>query len=252
MRERHSAISPDEAMSLLELEHVSKRYGRGLGERVALHDVSLALEPGELVAVWGLRRSGRSTLLRIAAGVEIPDSGIVRFAGRNVADHRNDLLGEGIGYCQRSFRPAEGRHVLDQLIVSQLARGVPQSRAGSLARNALERVGAAQCAKLSPRELNSAEGVRVAIARALALEPRLIAIDEPTLGVDLSARDGILSLLRSLADEGIAVLASTGETPGLAGSDRALSLGKGELRGHLAPEIAAVLPLRRAAGQTRA
>jgi len=239
-------------MSLLELEHVSKRYGRGLGERVALHDVSLALEPGELVAVWGLRGSGRSTLLRVAAGIEIPDSGIVRFAGCSVADHRDDLLGDGIGYCQRSFRPAEGRHVLDQMVVSQLARGVPQSLAGSRARSALERVDAIQCAKLSPRELNGAEAVRVAIARALALQPRLIVVDEPTLGVDLLARDGILSLLRSLADEGITVLASTGETTGLAGSDRALSLGKGELRGRLTPEIAPVLPLRRAAGQARA
>jgi ABC-type lipoprotein export system ATPase subunit len=55
-------------MTLLEFAHVSKRYGRGSNERVALHDVSLRIDPGELVAVWGRRRSGRSTLLRIAAG----------------------------------------------------------------------------------------------------------------------------------------------------------------------------------------
>ena len=75
--------------------------------------------------------------------------------------------------------------------------------------------------------------MRVALARALALEPSLLVIDEPTRGVDLLERDAILALLRSLADEGIAVLISTGEATALAGADRALSLADGELRGSL-------------------
>ncbi|MGH2853336.1 MAG: ATP-binding cassette domain-containing protein [Solirubrobacteraceae bacterium] len=229
---------------LLELQHVSKRYGHGLGQRTVLRDVSLALEPGELVVIWGRRRSGRSTLLRVAAGVEPPDSGVVRFAGSNLAGHRGDLLGGGIGYCQCSFLPTEGQLVLDQLIVSQLARGVPPLLAASRAKSALERLGAERCATLRPGELSGEEAVRVAIARAFALEPKLLVIDEPTLNVDLLVRDEILLLLRSLADEGIAVLASAGESTGLAGSDRALSIGKGELHGHMTPELAQVLPLR--------
>ena len=68
--------------------------------------------------------------------------------------------------------------------------------------------------------LDEGESVRVAIARTLALEPALLVIDEPIRGVDLLERDGILALLRSLADEGIAVLASTAESTGLAGADR--------------------------------
>ena len=92
---------------LLELEEVSKRYGRGLGA-IVLRDVSLALEPGELVAIWGRRRSGRSTLLRIAAGIERPDAGVVRFQGSDLAGPRGDVLGGGIGYCQGSFFPPKG------------------------------------------------------------------------------------------------------------------------------------------------
>jgi putative ABC transport system ATP-binding protein len=234
-------------MSLLELAHVSKRYGRGSNERVALHDVSLRIDAGELVAVWGRRRSGRSTLLRIAAGLEAPDEGVVSFDGHNLAAPRADALRSGIRYCRKSFRPAGGRFVLDQLTTSQLTRGVSLSLARERASEALARVAAERCAALRPSELDSAEVTRVAIARALVHKPRMLVIDEPTIGVEIADRDGILSLLRSLADDGVAVLASAAETTGLAGADRALSLAKGSLRGELsAPELAPVVHLRSA------
>jgi ABC-type multidrug transport system ATPase subunit len=232
-------------MSVLELEHVSKCYGR-LGERVALRDVSLQIEAGEMVAVWGMRRSGRSTLLRVAAGVEAPDTGLVRFEGRDLRAERGERLGDGVGYCHARFAPGEGQTVLDQLLIGLLARGVPLSRAASRARAALERVEMGSCATLRPRELDCAEAVRAGIARTLAFAPRLLLIDEPTIGVDLLARDGILGLLQSLTQEGTAILASTGETSGLSGA-RALTLSEGELHGRQAREPATVVPLRRRA-----
>jgi len=236
-------------MNLLELEHASKRYGRGSQERVALRDVSLELEPGELVAVWGRRRSGRSTLLRVVAGLEAPDAGVVRFEGRDLNDRRAEAVRDGIRYCRKAFRSAGGQYVLDQLVTGQLTRGTSPSSARSRAHDALARTGAEQCAGLRPSELDNAEVVRVAIARAIAHQPRLLVIDEPTLGVDLAGHAQIVSLLRSLADDGMAVLTSAVETTGLAGADRALSLSKGELRGELttAP-VAPVVPLRAAAG----
>jgi ABC-type multidrug transport system ATPase subunit len=82
------------------------------------------------------------------------------------------------------------------------------------------------------------------IARALAGRPRLLVIDEPTLGVDLIDRDQILALLRSLADDGTAILTSTDKTAGLAGADQALSVGDGELRGGVTADLAQVVPLR--------
>jgi len=232
-------------MSLLELQHVSKCYGR-LNERVALRDVSLQVEVGEMVVVWGLRRSGRSTLLRIAAGIETPDVGVVRFDGCDVGADPGYGLGDGIGYCRKRFAPGEGRLVIDQLITGLIARGVPLSSAVRRARAALERTEIADAATLTPAELDHGEAVRAAIARALAFTPRLLLIDEPTIGVDLLARDGILMLLHSLAQEGTAVLASTGESPGLSGA-RALTLSEGELHGPAAPGLAKVLPLRRSA-----
>lgn len=234
-------------MSLLTFENVSKSYSSGLGERVVLHDASLEINHGELVTIWGRRRSGRSTLLRIAAAMEAPDAGIVRFEGRDSTARRSAMLGAGIGYCRKSFHPADGQTVLEHLEIGQIARGISSSSARSRAIAALERVDAGQGAALRLSELDSAEAVRVAIARALAHEPKLLVIDEPTIGVDLPARDPILLLLRSLANEGVAVLASTGETTGLSGVDRAFSLSKGELRGTSTPGLAPVVPLRRPA-----
>jgi putative ABC transport system ATP-binding protein len=234
-------------MSLLALEGISMRYRRGPRERVALKDVSLQLEPGELAVVWGLRGSGRSTLLRVSAGIEAPATGVVRFDGQNLADTGEEVLGTGIGYCPTRSRPGEGQPVLEQVTVALLARGLPVAEARSRALTALERVDATRLARLRLGELDSAEAVRVALARALALRPRLLMIDEPTKGVDLLERDGILVLLRSLADEGIAVLATAGESTALSGADRALALSEGSLRSAPKPELAAVLPLRRAA-----
>jgi len=234
-------------MSLLELASVSKAYGRGSSRRAVLDGVSLQLHAGELVGVWGLRRSGRATLLRIAAGLERPDAGAVRFDGREMHARSSDELRAQIGYCRRSFGPSDGRAVLDQLMLSQLARGASPAQALLRVRSALARADASRCAELKPAELSGAETVRVMIARALAGRPQLLVVDEPTLGVDLIERDEILALLRSLASDGIAVLTSTDKTTGLVGADRALSLSEGQLRGGSAPELAEVVPLRRAA-----
>src|SRR5580704_6334486 len=200
-------------MTLLELEHISKRLHHG--SRVVLEDLSLVLDVGEMVAVWGERRSGRSTLLRVCAGIERPDAGIVRFAGRDLADRGAQGLGGGISYCHWNFPAVGEQTVLDLLLAAQYARRVPRSVALRCSGEVLHRVGAEPYAALRPEELDTGEAVRVAIARALTSEPRLLVIDEPTLGVELSERDRILQLLRSLADEGIAVLTSTAEGTGL-------------------------------------
>lgn len=233
-------------MSLLSLEHVSFLQGAKGREALTLNDVSLEIDTGELVTVWGKRRSGRSTLLRIAAGMERPDSGVVRFAGRDLGTAA--ALGDGIGFCGSGFRGAEGWCVLEEMTGTQLARGVPQAAARTRALAALERTQAGHCADRRLYELHGADGVRTMLAIALATQPRLLVVDDAITGVDLLERDGILLLLRSLADEGLAVLTSTEEGTGLSGADRALTLSEGSLRGSVAPRLAPVVPLRRVAG----
>ncbi len=230
-------------MALFELERVGKRYKRGA--RVALNDVSMEIHAGEMIVVWGERQSGRSTLLRIAAGIETPDTGTVRFEGGDLTTRDRKKLGQGLGYCRREFRRRQGPTVLDQLIAGQLGRRVPQPVALAHAWRTLERVQASSCAELPATELKTDETVRVAIARALTCSPRLLVIDEPTLGVEPLDRDGILKLLRSLADDGMAILSSTGEGTGFLGADRVLALDKGKLEGDLTPDLAPVSDLTR-------
>lgn len=234
-------------MTLLALEGIVKRHRIGRSSRLILDDVSFSLEQRELVAVWGMPRSGRSTLLRIAAGIEPPDAGRVRFEGRELggaAGGGHNALGRGIGYCSSRLRDREGRLVLEELTIGLLARGLPHAAATTRARAALARVGLPDHGDHALHELDGAETVRIGLARALVLAPALLVIDEPTGGVDLLDRDGILELLRSLADDGIAVLITVGETTGLSGADRALKIGGGGLNGSLNPELAPVTDLR--------
>jgi ABC-type sugar transport system ATPase subunit len=232
-------------MSLLVIDRVTKTLREGTRMSVALREVTLEIDAGEYVVVWGLRCSGRSTLMRIAAGVEEPDRGVVRFEGHDLRER--DVLGEGIGFCQKRFGSDECPTVLDQVMMGLLARGIAQPVAGTLATAALERCGALGLARASTASLDEVERVCVAIARVLTHGPRLLVIDEPTNGVELLKRDSVLGLLRSIADDGTAVLASAGDATELSGADRTLALSDGELRGEIAPMFAEVVPLRRTA-----
>lgn len=239
-------------MSVLELMHVGKFHSHGSRRIEVLREVSLEIDAGELVAVWGARRSGRSTLLAVASGVVSPDSGVVLFDGNDLNARGSTALGDGVGFCHHRAGVVRGRRVIDNVRAGLLARGVAITSAHSRANQALERVGVERCSEFLLGDLDSGEAVRVAIACALVLGPRVLVIDEPTKGVDLLDRDEIVLLLRSLANEGIAILVSDGDGSGLSDADRALSLGSSELSGKTSPEIGALLPLQRATGESTA
>lgn len=232
-------------MSLLVIDGVTQRHRHGRIERIALDNVSLEVKPGEYVAVWGPRRSGRSTLLRVAAGIELADEGCVFFEGRDLAQCRDEVLGRCIGYVKLGFSPLEGGSVLEQVGSGLFAARLSAGTVRRAAQEALVRVGAESCAELTPSDLDASETVRVAIARALVNSPRLLVADEPASGVDLQQRDSILRLLRSVANSGVAVLMSTGDGAALAGVDHALSLDRGSLYASSSAPTAPVIPLRR-------
>jgi ABC-type sugar transport system ATPase subunit len=231
-------------VSLLELNNVRKHRARGSRRIEVLRDVSLEVDAGELVAVWGLRRSGRSTLLAVAAGIESPDSGMVLFEGEDLSARGARMLGDGVGYCAQGASVTGRRMVIDNVRAGLLARGVRAPVAYARAHEVLERVGVERFDRLVMGDLDASETVRVAIACALVHGPRVLVIDEPSKGVDLLERDKIVLLLRSLANEGIAVLVSDGDGSGLCDADRALTLAGGELRGKRTPTMGEVLPLR--------
>ena len=232
-------------MSLLAIQGVSKRYREPPREFTVLDGVTLHIDAGELVVVYGPRRSGRTTLLRIASGIESPDAGAVTFRGLPLSPGTPIALGNGLGYVRKSLRATEEQDVLIQVASPLLARGVPVDDAYDRARRALRQADAESCTSLTVAELSASETIRVALARTLLLEPALIVIDEPTAGVDLSDRDPLLSTIRELAASGLAVFSSTGDPAELAGANQALTLSDGSLRGPERPPLAPVVALRR-------
>ncbi|HEX4436441.1 MAG TPA: ATP-binding cassette domain-containing protein [Solirubrobacteraceae bacterium] len=230
-------------MSLLSVEGVSKRFRRGGREIVALRSISMSLEAGELTVVLGTRRSGRSTLLRIAAGLERPDEGRVEFEGADLTRARL-ALGRRVCFCHGSFSSMEGDRVVDHVAAPLLAQGVQRAAARQAAEQALEIAGVAHCASLPPEDLDGLERMRVAIARGLVPGPRLLVVDDPTAQAGPLQRDPILRLIRTLADDhDTAVLMSTDDAMCVSGADRVLLLDEGELRPEAETPPAEIVPL---------
>ena len=233
-------------MTLLLLDRVSKTYARGRRQLPALDDVSLEVGAGEIVGVWGRRFSGRTTLLRVAAGLESPDAGRVLLDGVERSKLPEGSLRRRVAYCHASFAPAHAELVVEHVAVPLLARGTRIDRACTRAQAMLDRVGAGSCAEMRPHELAQGELVRVVLARALLQQPELLLIDEPASGVDLLERDDLLTTLRVIAkDERVAVLMTASDTPALAGADRVLALAEGALHGDAVPHAGDVVPLKR-------
>lgn len=174
---------------------VSHTYGTNL----ALCDIDLEIEPGEIVCLLGQSGSGKTTLLRIAAGVELPQQGHFLVDGQEFAGPNRQVPPEkrGIGLMFQDFALFPHLTVLKNVMFGLTA--LSASNAKSEALLALERVGLTQHAKLYPHHLSGGEQQRVALARAIAPRPGILLMDEPFSGLDQRLRD-------SVRDETIAIL----------------------------------------------
>jgi ABC-type lipoprotein export system ATPase subunit len=217
---------------LLSLEAVGKSYLRGEHRLRVLKEVSLDVEVGQLVAVWGRRGAGKTTLLKIAARLEAPDQGVVRFEGVDLATLRETehsrLMLEKIGWVRRAG-PKSDLRIVDYVALPRLAeRG--RRRAYTLAAEALERVGMSECAGQHWGSLSDGERSLVAIAHGIVRAPKLLLVDDPTANLDVLEREDVTELLRSLADEeGIAVLMTVPDMPGVMRAHHIASLSGGRL-----------------------
>lgn len=223
-------------MPLLSFERVSKRYlDLGAREQTVLDGVSFEIEPGASVGLWGLRRSGKSTLLRIASGIELPDAGVVRFEGRDITTlsdrERARLVRTKIGLAPSSWRETRNVSVVECVALPLLSAGASMREACVTARAALERVGATGRADAPVLELSPGERTRVAIARALVRDPSLLLVDEPGLTPSPSERDEIYALLRSLAGErGLTLVVASEDLAAIRTARQAMTISDGTVR----------------------
>ena len=241
-------------MTLLSLTQVTTRYGDGRRQIAVLDRVSLEVDAGDFVGVWGPRRAGKTTLLRVAAGIETPHAGAVCFDGhlltRMGAGERARLLRtHGIAHVCGDWRPQLNQVAVDSVAMPLLGDRTSLREARPLARRALARVGAGECADVYTGRLSLGERVRVALARAIVREPRLLLVDEPAVSPSPRECEEIYALLRSLASERhLAVLVASADLEALEGARRVMSISDGELRSMDAAGVVLNFPERRAAG----
>ncbi|HEX5308039.1 MAG TPA: ABC transporter ATP-binding protein [Solirubrobacteraceae bacterium] len=221
-------------MALLQLNDVVKHY-RGAGESVrAIDGVSLALEPGELMALHGPSGSGKTTLLLLAAALLRPDAGTIHFDGRELArlseGEACEYLHRDVGFVHQGPQLMPRVSALENTAMKLLLGGLGMREAQARALPWLRRVGLADSCQRTPEQLSAGERQRVAIARALTGKPRLVLADEPTGNLDSARSLEIVELLAAVAHEGgAAVLLVTHDVEAAGVADRFCTLRDGKL-----------------------
>jgi putative ABC transport system ATP-binding protein len=176
-----------------------------------LRDLSLDIGAGDFVGVWGRLGSGKTTLLRVAAGLEAPDEGVVRFAGRSFGELSSNELQHirrhEIGFADRSGPLESELSVLDH-VAFPLIGTMPRVRASRLADETLDELGLdSACGGLAWAELTDGERTLVSLAHAIVRRPKLLLVDDPTSNLGVHERERTVALLQRLAaQEGMAVL----------------------------------------------
>lgn len=229
---------------VLELRELVKHYPSG-GETVrAVDGVSLGIEAGELVALFGPSGSGKSTLLMMAAAVLRPDRGSVVVHGRDVsalserdaADYRMHEL----GFVRQSVELLGGASALDNAAMKLLGTGVSVRQARRRVAPLLEALGLGARLDHRPDQLSMGERQRVMIVRALSTDPRVLLADEPTGSLDSTRKHETLRLLRDITKErAIGTLLVTHDAQAAAYADRAFTLEDGVLHDRLPQDVPA-------------
>ncbi|MGA8980468.1 MAG: ATP-binding cassette domain-containing protein [Pedococcus sp.] len=217
---------PTQAAPVLEARGLHRFFRRGGEEVAALRDVSLTLLPGEVVAIVGPSGSGKSTLLNMLAGLDDPDGGSVRVAGRQLSHEppsvQARVRGELIGVLTQASGLVEHLDLLDNL---RLAASFRHDAGSTSALHALlDDVQLSEHAHARPSTLSGGETARANLAVALVGGPRLLLADEPTAEVSAAEEATVLQLLRRLQPAEGATLLVTHSAAVAAAADRVVHL----------------------------
>ena len=195
---------------ILQINHLSKSFG----SHEVLRDIDFTVEKGDVTPIIGASGSGKSTLLRCINLLETPTSGEILYHGENVVGQGVNAAAyrSHVGMVFQSFNLFNNMTVLENCIVGQvkvLKRNREEAKAHAM--QYLEKVGMTPYINARPRQISGGQKQRVAIARALAMDPEVLLFDEPTSALDPEMVGEVLSVMRSLAQEGMTMLVVTHE-----------------------------------------
>jgi ABC-type lipoprotein export system ATPase subunit len=219
-------------MALVEVRNVSKIYQTQSAPVLALRDVSLGVDAGELVALVGKSGGGKSTLLNLCGAMDFPTSGEVSIDGQITSKLSDAELTrvrrEKVGFIFQSFQLLHTLTAIENVELPLLLARRTNTR--EIARERLRWVEMAEYEGRFPHQLSGGQQQRVAIARALAHDPKLLLADEPTGNLDTATGEVVLALLtRAARDFGVALIMATHSAESSAIADRVLQLRDGRL-----------------------
>jgi putative ABC transport system ATP-binding protein len=225
---------------VLELRELVKHYRVGEGEPIrAVDGVTMSIETGELLALYGPSGSGKSTLLMLVAALLRPDSGAVLLDGREISALSEEEAARyrlyELGFISQTAELLPGARVIEN---AALKLWLSDGRGGEeRVRPLLERLGLGERLKHRSEQLSMGERQRLMIALALSMKPRLVLADEPTGSLDAQRGNEVLALLREVCrEQQVAVLLVTHDPQATAFADRVLELRDGRLGTH-APSL---------------
>lgn len=186
---------------MLLMRNVSKTYKNGVN---ALYNINLTIEQGEFVYIIGPTGSGKSTLIKLLDGEEVPTNGLVEVIGINIGKLRHSkipMYRRNIGVVFQDYKLLERKTVFENVYFALEAIGTPKVKARQRVREVLQLVGLSDKIKSYPAELSGGQLQRTAIARAIANQPKLLICDEPTGNLDPDMSAGIMLLLEKINRE---------------------------------------------------
>ena len=200
---------------LIRIEHLSKVFNGAAGRIVALDDINLSIDSGDIFGIIGLSGAGKSTLVRCMNLLETPTEGNVIFDGRNLMQmNQKELLAtrQSIGMIFQDFNLMAQRNAIRNVCYPMEVARVPRRDAEKRAKELLELVGLSDRMKSYPSQLSGGQKQRVAIARALAMNPKVLLCDEATSALDPNTTRQILELLKKINQElGVTIVVITHE-----------------------------------------
>ena len=218
-------------VDLIELRQVRKSFPMGETQIEALDGIDLTIREGEFVAIMGPSGSGKTTCLEILGAISRPSTGTYDLDGYPVHTFEDDSLADlrarRLGFVFQTFNLMPRMSALRNAALPLLYAGVP--RRERRARSLLEKIGLGLRLQHRPAQLSGGERQRVAIARALVNEPRLILADEPTGNLDETTGREILSIFRTLHDEGRTLVVVTHSEEVAAHAERVVRLRDGRI-----------------------
>ncbi|MEO6921436.1 MAG: ATP-binding cassette domain-containing protein [Collimonas sp.] len=217
---------------MIEFNQVSKKYARDV---VALRDITLTVNKGDLIFLAGPSGAGKTTLLNLIAAIERPSSGTLTVSGANVGKLKSSglpYLRRNLGLILQQQKLLQDRSVLANVMLPLLVTGATRAEAEKRAQAALDRVGLLDKAATDPQALSGGEQQRVSIARAIVNRPQIILADEPTANLDRDNANKVLDALKSFHAVGVTCLISTHDEQFLNSANRVVFLDQGQIVDH--------------------